>query len=74
MFVRCVEVFNKSWKSIVLNLAYRPPNGDPNEIENHFKNILLKREITNKELLYTDLYFNESKIFQNFVNLMFRMA
>ena len=37
MFVRCVEVFNKSWKSIVLNLAYRPPNGDRNELENHFK-------------------------------------
>ena len=70
----CVEVFNKNSKIIVLNLAYRPPNGDPNEIENHFKNILLKREITNKELLYTDLYFNESKMVQNFVNLMFRMT
>ena len=32
-----------------MNLAYRPPNGDPNEIENQFKNILSKREITNKE-------------------------
>ena len=26
----CVEVSNKNLKSIVLNLAYRPPNGDPN--------------------------------------------
>ena len=26
----CVEVFNKNSKSIVLNLTYRPPNGDPN--------------------------------------------
>ena len=74
----CVEVFNKNSKSIVLNLAYRPPNGDPNEIENHFKNILSKREITNKELVLVGdfninvLDFNESKMVQNFVNLMFR--
>ena len=32
----CVEILNKNSKSIVLNLAYRTPNGDPNEIENHF--------------------------------------
>ena len=32
----CVEIFSKNSKSIVLNLAYRPPNDDPNEIENHF--------------------------------------
>ena len=74
----CVEVFNKNSKIIVLNLAYRPPNGDPNEIENHFKNILSKREITNKELVLVGdfninvLDFNESKMVQNFVNLMFR--
>ena len=35
----CVEAFNKNSKSIVVNLAFRPPNGDPNELENHFKNI-----------------------------------
>ena len=45
----CVEVFNKNSKSVVLNLAYRPPNSDPNELENHLKDILSKREITNKE-------------------------
>ena len=32
----CVEIFSKNSKSIVLNLAYRPPNDDPNEIDNHF--------------------------------------
>ena len=32
----CVEVFNKNSKGIVLNLADRPSNGDPNELENHF--------------------------------------
>ena len=73
-----VEVFNKNSKSIVLNLTYRPSNGDPNELENHFKNILLKREITNKELVLVGDFninvfeFNESKMVQNFVDLMFR--
>ena len=74
----CVEVFNKDSKSIVLNLAYRPPNGDSNELENHFQNILSKREINNKELVLVGdfninvLDFNESKMVQDFVNLMFR--
>ena len=77
----CVfEVFNKNSKSIVLNLTYRPLNGDPDELENHFKNILSKREITNKDyqfVLVGDFNinvfdFNESKMVQSFVNLMYR--
>ena len=57
-----------------MNLPYRPPNGDPNEQENHFKNILLKWEIVNKELVLVGdfninvLDFKESKMVQNFVN------
>ena len=47
----CVEVFNKNSKSIVLNLTYRPPNGDLNDLENHFKNIISKWEVTNNELI-----------------------
>ena len=73
-----VEFFNKNFKSIILNLTHQPPNGDPNELENHFKNILSKREITNKELVLVGdfniniLDFNESKMIQGFVNLMSR--
>ena len=61
-----------------MNLACRRPNGDPNKKENHFKNILSKRKITNKELVLVGdfninvLDFNESKMVQKFVNLMFR--
>ena len=74
----CVEVCNKNLKSNVLNLTYRPPNKDPNELENHFKNILSKREITNKELVLVGdfstnvLDFNKSNMVQRFVNLMLR--
>ena len=72
----CVEILNKNPKSIVLNLTYRPPNGDPNELENYFKNILSKREIINKELVFVGdfniniLDFNEGKTVQSFVNLV----
>ena len=51
--IKClsVEVFNKNSESIAFNLTYWPPNGDPNELENHVKNILSKQEIINKELV-----------------------
>ena len=72
----CVEVFNKNSKSIVLNLIYQPPNGDPNELENNFEKIISKRKITYKELVLVGdfninvLDFNECKLVQSFVNLM----
>ena len=49
MFVRWS--FNKNLKSIVLNFTYRPPNGDLNDLENHFKNIISKWEVTSNELV-----------------------
>ena len=61
-----------------MNLTYGPSNGDPNELENHFKNTLSKRKITNKDLVLVGdfninvLDFNKSKMGQIFVNLMFR--
>ena len=61
-----------------LTKIQRVSNGDPNGLENHFKNILLKREITNKELVLVGDFninvfeFNESKMVQNFVDLVFR--
>ena len=58
----CLKVFNKHSKSIVFNLIYRPPNGDPKEPENHFGNIFPKREITNKELM--SLTFHKAKWFK----------
>ena len=56
-----------------MNVAYRPPNGEPNELQNHSK-----QEITNKELVLVGDFniglfdFNEGKMVQHFVNLMFR--
>ena len=61
-----------------MNLTYRPLNGDPNELENHLNINLSELEITNKELVLNGDFnnnaidFNESKMVQNFLNLMFR--
>ena len=72
MFVR----WSLCWS--LCDVAYGPPNGDPNEIENYFKNIISKWEITNKELFLVGefninvLDFNERKMVQNFVDLMFQ--
>ena len=73
-----VEVFKENSKSIILNLIYQPLHADPKKIENHFKNILLKWEINNKELVSVEFLninvhgFNERKMIRSFVNLIFR--
>ena len=46
MFVR--SRFNKNSKNIDFNSTQQTQNGDLNELENHFKNILSKWETTNK--------------------------
>ena len=40
----CVAVLKKNSNSIVFNLTYRLLNGDPIELENHFKNIFFITE------------------------------
>ena len=73
----CVEVENKNSKNIVLNLVYRPPNGDHKELENYFKTSLSKWEISQKDIILAGdfninlLDFDANKKVQNFVNLRF---
>ena len=61
----------------MLNLAYRPPNGDRKEPENYFKNALSERDISQKDVILAGdfnidlLDFDANKKVQNFVNLMF---
>ena len=76
----CVEVENKNSKNIVLNLVYRPPNGDHKELENYFRSSLSKREISHKDVILARdfninlLDFDTNKKVQNFVNLMIRFG
>ena len=64
----------------MLNLVYRPPNGDHKELENCFKSSLSKQEISRKDVVLAGdfninlLDFDANKRFQNFVNLMFRFG
>ena len=64
----------------MLNLVYRPPNGDHKELENYFKSSLSKQEISHKDVVLAGdfninlLDFDKSKKVQNFVNLMFRFG
>ena len=76
----CVEDENKNSKNIVLNLVYRPPNGDHKELENYFKSSLSKREISHKDVVLAGdfnndlLDFDTNKKVQHFVNLLFRFG
>ena len=64
----------------MLNLLYRPPNGDHKELENYFKSSLSKRKISHKDVILARdfninlLDFDTNKKVQNFVNLMFRFG
>ena len=75
-----VKVEKKKLKNIVLNLVYRPLNGDQKELENYFKSSLSKREISHKDIILAGdlninlLDFDANKKIQNFVNLMFRFG
>ena len=74
----CVEVEKKNLKNIVLNLDYPPPNGYHEELENYFKSLLLKREISHRGIISARdftvnlLDFHANKVVQSFVNFMFR--
>ena len=69
-------------KNIVLNLVYRPPNGDHKELENYFKSSLPKPEISHKDVNLAgdfninllDFDTNKNRKVQNFVNLMFHFG
>ena len=64
----------------MLNLVYRPPNGDHKELENYFKSPVSKREISHKDVILAGdfninlLDFDTNKKVQNFVNLMSRFG
>ena len=74
----CIEVENINSKNLVLNLLYRPPNGDHKELKNTFKSSHSKREISHKDVILAGdfninlLDFDTNKKVQNFVNLIFR--
>ena len=60
----CLEITNEKLKNIILNLTYRPPNGDVKEFEKHVNEILSTNDMNL-------LDFEQNKKVQNFLNIMF---
>ena len=47
----CLETTNEKSKNIILDLTYRPPNGDAKEFGEHLNKILSTNDILKKELV-----------------------
>ena len=73
----CLEIANEKSKNIILNLTYRPPNGDVKEFEQHLNKILSTNHILKKEVIMAGdlnmnlLDFEQNKKVQNFPNITF---
>ena len=61
----------------MLNLIYRPPNGEVKEFEKHCNKLLSTNDVLKKEVIMAGdfnmnlLDFKENKKVQNFLNIMF---
>ena len=47
----CIEILNKHSKNLILNLSYRPPQGDTILFEKNLQDLLLKRSYLGKIIL-----------------------
>ena len=72
-----LEITNEKSKNIILNMTYRPPNGDVKEFEKHLNKILSTNDILKKEVIMAGdfnmnlLDFEQNKKVQNFLNILF---
>ena len=48
-----IEILNKHSKRLILNLSYRPSQGDTSLFEKHLEDLLLKHDVCKKEVLIT---------------------
>ena len=73
----CIEILNKHSKNLLLNLSYRPPQGDTILFEKNLQDLLLKNDVCKKEILITGdfninlLDYENNKKVQSLENLMF---
>ena len=70
-----IKIVNKHFRKIILNLSYRPPQGDTTLFEKHFQDILLRHDACKMLLLIMgnftiNLDFENNKKVQSFVNLI----
>ena len=73
----CIEITNEKSNNIILNLTYRPPNGDVREFDKQLNKVLSTNDISNEEVIIAYdfnvnlLDFQENKKVQNFLNILF---
>ena len=73
----CLEITNRKSKNVILNLTYRPLNGNVKEFETHLNEILSVNEVLKKEIIMAGdfkmnlLDFGQNKKVQNLLNIMF---
>ena len=76
----CIGILNKHSKKLILNLSYRPPQGDKTLFEKHLQHLLLRHDVCKKEVFIKGdfninlLDFENNNKVQSFVNLMFCCA
>ena len=61
----CLEITSEKSKNIILNLTYRPPNGDVKEFEKHLNRILSTNDILKKVIMAGDFNMNMLDFKQN---------
>ena len=75
-----IEIVNDHTKNIIINVVYRPPDGDLSICETFFRKILSENSNANKTLFLAGdfninvLDYENNKKVQNFVNLMFEFS
>ena len=75
-----IEIVNNHTKDIIINVVYRPPDGDLSISETFFRKILSENTNANKTLFLAGdfninvLDYENNKKVQNFVNLMFEFS
>ena len=73
----CIEITNEKSNNIILNLTYRPPNGDVREFDKQLNKVLSTNDISNEEVIIAYDFnvnlvdFQENKKVQNFLNSLF---
>ena len=74
----CIEILNRRSKNLILNLSYKPPQGDTILFEKNLQDLPLKNDICKKEILVKGdfninlLDYENNKKVQSLLNLMFR--
>ena len=49
----CIEILNKHSKNLILNLSYRPPQGNTTLFEKHLQDLLWRLDVCKREVLIT---------------------